>query len=128
MDNKRLHANMLLLLTAAIWGFAFVAQRVGSQYIGAFTFNGIRFALGSISLIPLIIYLDKRKKNNSSNESNIEVTAKKINFTWSIGWNNFLRRFNPSANWSYLYNCWKSKLYYWTLYGYCTDNWNSFRT
>ena len=69
---------MLLLLTATIWGFAFVAQRVGSQYVGAFTFNGIRFALGSISLIPLIIYFNKRKKNDSNNESNIEVTTKKI--------------------------------------------------
>lgn len=78
MNNKRLVANMLLLLTATIWGFAFVAQRVGSQYVGAFTFNGIRFALGSISLIPLIIYFNKRKKNDSNNESNIEVTTKKI--------------------------------------------------
>ncbi|MEK6266531.1 MAG: DMT family transporter [Clostridium sp.] len=80
MNNKRLgtnSANMLLLLTAAIWGFAFVAQRVGSQYVGAFTFNGLRFALGSISLIPLIIYFDKKKKNDNRNEGNIEVNAKK---------------------------------------------------
>lgn len=77
MDNKRLHANILLLLTAAIWGFAFVAQRVGSQYVGAFTFNGIRFGLGSLSLIPLIIYFDKRKKNNSNNKENINVISKK---------------------------------------------------
>jgi len=80
MNNKRSganSANMLLLLTAAIWGFAFVAQRVGSQYVGAFTFNGIRFALGSISLIPLIIYFDKRKKSDNRNESNIEVNTKK---------------------------------------------------
>jgi drug/metabolite transporter (DMT)-like permease len=77
MNNKRFGANMLLLLTAAIWGFAFVAQRVGSQYVGAFTFNGVRFALGSISLIPLIIYFDKRKKNGSNNEEKVEVNAKK---------------------------------------------------
>jgi drug/metabolite transporter (DMT)-like permease len=79
MNNKRLRANMLLLLTAAIWGFAFVAQRVGAQYVGAFTFNGIRFALGSISLIPLIIYFGKRKKNNDidSNQNNNYVSAKK---------------------------------------------------
>lgn len=71
-------ANLLLLLTAAIWGFAFVAQRVGSQYVGAFTFNGIRFALGSISLVPLIFYLDKRKKGTGTTEDNIEVKTKKI--------------------------------------------------
>ncbi len=77
MDNKRSGANMLLLLTAAIWGFAFVAQRIGSQYVGAFTFNGVRFALGSVSLIPLIIYFDKRKKSGSNNEEKVEVNAKK---------------------------------------------------
>ncbi|MBE6068179.1 MAG: DMT family transporter [Clostridium lundense] len=78
MNNKRLRANMLLLLTAAIWGFAFAAQRVGSQYLGAFTFNGIRFALGTISLLPLIVYFDMKKKSDSSNKNNIEVNAKKI--------------------------------------------------
>lgn len=77
MDSKRLKSNMLLLLTATIWGFAFVAQRVGSQYVGAFTFNGIRFALGCISLIPLIIYFDKRKKTDNVIDSNIKVNTKK---------------------------------------------------
>lgn len=60
--NKRVLANMALLLTAAIWGFGFVAQRVGAKYIGAFTFNGIRFGLGAISLIPLILYMDSKRK------------------------------------------------------------------
>jgi drug/metabolite transporter (DMT)-like permease len=77
MNNKRLGANMLLLLTAAIWGFAFVAQRIGSQYVGAFTFNGIRFALGGISLIPLIIYFDKKKKNYSSMGKDASIFVKK---------------------------------------------------
>ncbi len=77
MNNKRLGADMLLLLTAAIWGFAFVAQRVGSQYVGALTFNGIRFALGSISLIPLIVYFDKRKKRDGINENNNYVSTKR---------------------------------------------------
>ena len=77
LNNKRLGANILLLLTAAIWGFGFVAQRVGSQSIGAFTFNGIRFALGSISLIPLLIYFNKRNKIHSDDDSTIEVPSKK---------------------------------------------------
>ncbi len=54
-------SNAILLLTAAIWGFAFVAQRVGMKYVGAFTFNGVRFALGSLSLVPLIIYFNSKK-------------------------------------------------------------------
>ncbi len=45
----------LLLLTAVIWGTAFVAQRVGVDFVGPFTFNGIRFALGSLVLLPLIM-------------------------------------------------------------------------
>ncbi|BCR03656.1 transporter [Desulfuromonas versatilis] len=59
MQNNSLKADALLFLTAAIWGFAFVAQRVGMDYIGPFTYNGIRFALGSLSLLPLI-YLSRR--------------------------------------------------------------------
>lgn len=49
-------SNLLLLLAAAIWGVAFVAQRVGMEYVGPFTFNGVRFLLGSLSLIPLLFY------------------------------------------------------------------------
>lgn len=64
MKTQRLKSNLLLLLTATIWGFAFVAQRVGGQYIGAFTFNAIRFAIGSISLIPLILFYNSSKKRN----------------------------------------------------------------
>lgn len=61
MNKREMKSNMLLMLTAAIWGFAFVAQRVGMQYVGAFAFNGVRFALGSISLVPLIIYFKNKK-------------------------------------------------------------------
>jgi drug/metabolite transporter (DMT)-like permease len=49
-------SNLLLLLAAAIWGFAFVAQRVGMEYLGPFIFNGVRFLLGGLSLLPLIWY------------------------------------------------------------------------
>jgi drug/metabolite transporter (DMT)-like permease len=54
LNKGTLKADTLLLLTAAIWGFAFVAQRVGMEHIGPFLFNAIRFALGSLSLLPLI--------------------------------------------------------------------------
>jgi len=65
MEKKILRANMLLLLASAIWGLAFVAQKVGANYIGAFTFNGIRFALGSLSLIPVLIYFNKKSSITS---------------------------------------------------------------
>ena len=54
---------ILLFLTAIIWGFAFVAQKVGAQYVGAFTFNGIRFILGTLSLFPVIMLFEKERVN-----------------------------------------------------------------
>lgn len=55
MNARTVRADALLLITATIWGFAFVAQRVGMAHVGPFTFNGVRFALGSLSLLPLLI-------------------------------------------------------------------------
>ena len=55
MNIQTVKSNTLLLITAAIWGFAFVAQRVSMEYLGPFTFNAARFTLGSLSLLPLVI-------------------------------------------------------------------------
>ena len=51
-----------LLLTAFIWGVAFVAQSVGMNYIGPFTFNCVRSLIGGLVLIPLIFILKKVNK------------------------------------------------------------------
>lgn len=51
--------SLLLLLTAAIWGLGFVAQSAGMDYVGPFTFNGIRNFLAAIVLIPVILVKDK---------------------------------------------------------------------
>ncbi|MBW2436738.1 MAG: DMT family transporter [Deltaproteobacteria bacterium] len=59
-------SDALLLTTAIIWGFAFVAQRVGMDYVGPFTFNGIRFAIGSLSLLPLVV-LSRNEPASSRN-------------------------------------------------------------
>jgi drug/metabolite transporter (DMT)-like permease len=55
MNKRALRADILLLLTAGIWGFGIVAQRSGMEYVGPFAFNGIRFVLGSLSLLPLLL-------------------------------------------------------------------------
>lgn len=61
-DNpQRLRANFLLLLTAVIWGFAFVAQRSGMEFVGPFTFNAIRFLIGALALVPLMTAMDRRR-------------------------------------------------------------------
>jgi drug/metabolite transporter (DMT)-like permease len=54
MNRAAIKSDGLLLITAVIWGFAFVAQRVSMDYIGPFTFNGIRFAMGSLVLLPFV--------------------------------------------------------------------------
>jgi drug/metabolite transporter (DMT)-like permease len=64
-------AIMMLWVTAAIWGFAFVAQRKGMEFIGPFTFNGIRFLLGSASLLPLIFWMKIKQKSPSAKQKNI---------------------------------------------------------
>ena len=46
---------LLFFVTVAIWGFGFIAQQFGSQALPPFSFNACRFALGSASLLPLIV-------------------------------------------------------------------------
>lgn len=55
MRARELRADGLLLLTALIWGAAFVAQRVGMDHVGPMTFNAVRFALGALVLLPLAL-------------------------------------------------------------------------
>jgi drug/metabolite transporter (DMT)-like permease len=54
-NSKTLKAELLLALAAVIWGFAFVAQRVGMEHVGPFTYNGVRFLLGALVLLPLLL-------------------------------------------------------------------------
>ena len=55
-------------MTATIWGVAFVAQSVGMEYIGPFTFNAIRCVLGGLVLIPVILVLKKKKETGAENQ------------------------------------------------------------
>jgi drug/metabolite transporter (DMT)-like permease len=59
---KRWRGNLALLLTAMIWGFAFVAQSSGMDYMGPFTFHSVRSILGGISLLPLLVVRRARRK------------------------------------------------------------------
>jgi drug/metabolite transporter (DMT)-like permease len=57
----RTGASALLLLAAAIWGFAFVAQRAGMDHVGPFLFNGVRFLLGALVLVPFALRARRRR-------------------------------------------------------------------
>lgn len=63
MNKKRVRSNIMLMVTAMIWGAAFVAQSVGMDYIGPFTFNAARFIMGGIMLIPCIFIIKKIHRN-----------------------------------------------------------------
>ena len=76
----------MLLLTALIWGTAFVAQSVGMDYVEPFTFNFSRYIIGALVLVPFAIISLKKKlsnfdSNNSShnNSNNNTVLDKSIN-------------------------------------------------
>jgi drug/metabolite transporter (DMT)-like permease len=52
---SRFRADLLLLLTAVVWGSAFVAQRVAAESTSVFLFNGLRFLLGALVLLPFAL-------------------------------------------------------------------------
>ncbi|MBE0647639.1 MAG: DMT family transporter [Bacteroidales bacterium] len=62
-SSGKVKSDVLLLLAAAIWGFAFVAQRVGMDYMGPFTFSAVRFSLGSLVLVPFLFFRKKQAFN-----------------------------------------------------------------
>ena len=63
MDRKSLRGSLLLLLGSVIWGAAFVAQRVGMDHMGPYTFNGIRMLLAWLVMVPVTrIFEGKAKK------------------------------------------------------------------
>ena len=68
MKQGSLRSSAYAVLTAFIWGTAFVAQSVGMEYIGPFTFNAIRCVLGGLVLIPVILVLKKKKETGAENK------------------------------------------------------------
>lgn len=64
--KKSLGGNLALLTAAFIWGTSFVAQSVGMESVEAFTFNGIRMLLGSAALLPLIIFMQLKKRKTDT--------------------------------------------------------------
>ena len=62
MKKTEWKSPALLFLTAVVWGVAFVAQSVGMDYVGPFTFNCIRCLIGAVVLVPCIWFLDGWKQ------------------------------------------------------------------
>ena len=64
--NKRLRGSLALLLATVIWGSTFVAQSVGMDHVGPFTFQAARCLLAVIGLMPVIALTDRKKQDQKS--------------------------------------------------------------
>lgn len=74
MKSTNVKNSLILLLTATIWGIAFVAQSVGMDHVGPFTFLAVRSYIGAIVLLPCIWLLNKI---NPKKEKNVSIEEKK---------------------------------------------------
>lgn len=77
---KSLFGSLMLLLTATIWGVAFVAQSVGMDYVGPFTFSFTRYILGAVVLLPFVI-VDLSKNNKKKQLKDIDEKTEKSIFS-----------------------------------------------
>ena len=80
MKTQALKTDLLMLIAAAIWGFAFVAQREGMETMGPFLFSGVRFLIGVVVLLPVIWFLSKKPQQTHK----AEVSAKKLIFAGTV--------------------------------------------
>lgn len=69
MKRTELGSAVLLFLAALIWGVAFVAQSVGMEYVGPFTFNGSRFLLGGLVLTPVALIREVKYRKGKAYQS-----------------------------------------------------------
>lgn len=65
---KQFKGEIYLMLAAAIWGTAFVFQKIGMDFVGPFTFGIFRFGLGALALLPVIWFLDNRQRRKTPEE------------------------------------------------------------
>ena len=68
MKKTDIKSPAMLFLAAFIWGVAFVAQSVGMDYVGPFTFNTVRSIIGGLVLIPCIFFLGKKERGEEKKE------------------------------------------------------------
>lgn len=77
MNKKNIKGNIILMITALIWGTSFVAQSVGMDYVGPFTFITVRYIIGGLFLIPCIYLFDRINKNtiNTYHDKKVLITG-----------------------------------------------------
>ena len=116
MKKEQIKGSLSLFLAAIIWGAAFVAQSVGMDYVGPFTFNCVRTLIGGIVLIPCIAFSKQRK----SKEENKLHGEKDIAIRRNLLRSRISYRKHLATIWNHVYNCRKSRIYYSILYYHCS--------
>lgn len=127
MKTHKVRNSLLLLLTAFIWGTAFVAQSVGMDYVGPFTYTCVRSLIAGIMLIPCIAFLNKVNPNLEEKKICQDETKKKAyQKTLLIG--RYLLREQPlggsqqpSTDRNFAYNSRKGRIYHYLLHYHRTD-------
>ena len=77
MQKNSIKNTVMLLLAAMIWGFAFVAQSTGMNYVGPYTFNAVRSFMGSLVLFP-VAFLGKHKLHKTTKEEKRQYQKRKL--------------------------------------------------
>jgi len=81
--SKKMQSNIMLLLTAIIWGSAFVAQKAGT-ILEPFTYTGLRMLIGGLVLIPVIMVFAKLDKNANSKTVEEKRASEKANLIGGV--------------------------------------------
>ena len=82
MRKENIAGSAMLVLTALIWGGAFVAQSTAMDHIGALTFNAVRFYIGALVLLPVIAFMDAGRKRRGVYE---KPTRTQKRYLWISG-------------------------------------------
>ena len=114
MSSRKLTHSLLLILTALIWGIAFVAQSEGGDAVGPYSFNCIRSIMGAIILIPVIKILDK------TGLSDRKPVTKKDKKTLLIGGTLYCQQYSAVGIIFWCF-CRKSRISYCLLYFDCSN-------
>ena len=131
MKTSHLRNSLLLLLAAAIWGFAFVAQSVGMDYVGPFTFNMTRNIIGGLVLIPCMFLIKKlngaataqpQKSTGNPEQFTTEKNPEKLVWIGGICCGLCL----ASAIRYPIHYCWTRRFYYCLLYYTCSNHQSHF--
>ncbi len=84
MNKYILRQSMILFVTATIWGVAFVAQSVGMDYVGPYTFIAARNVIALLVLLPWMAFRDKRSRKRGGSEAQKQKSDRKSLLTGGI--------------------------------------------